>query len=111
MHYAQELRPNLAIIVRTRDDSELERLMQAGASEVVPEIFEGSLMLGSHGFAEAPVRWRAHGTRGFICFVVAAIDVLSGGPLDTTRAHALLERVSCCRTRSADAEARLPSLG
>jgi CPA2 family monovalent cation:H+ antiporter-2 len=48
MHFAQELRPNLAIIVRTQDDSELERLMQAGASEVVPEIFEGSLMLGSH---------------------------------------------------------------
>ena len=48
MHHAQELRPSLAVIVRTQDDHDLDKLMQAGATEVVPEIFEGSLMLGSH---------------------------------------------------------------
>jgi len=34
--------------VRTVDDSDIERLKQAGATEVVPEIMEGSLMLASH---------------------------------------------------------------
>ncbi len=48
LHHAHELRPNLAVIVRTQDDHDLDKLMQAGATEVVPEIIEGSLMLGSH---------------------------------------------------------------
>jgi CPA2 family monovalent cation:H+ antiporter-2 len=48
MHNAQQLRPNLAVIVRTQDDHDLDKLMQAGATEVVPEVFEGSLMLASH---------------------------------------------------------------
>jgi CPA2 family monovalent cation:H+ antiporter-2 len=41
-------RPELPVIVRTLDDSDLDRLKEAGASEVVPEIMEGSLMLASH---------------------------------------------------------------
>ncbi len=36
------------VIVRTQDDTDLDRLLAAGATEVVPEVFEGSLMLGSH---------------------------------------------------------------
>jgi CPA2 family monovalent cation:H+ antiporter-2 len=48
IHFAHELNPHLPIIVRTQDDSDLERLLRAGATEVVPEVFEGSLMLGSH---------------------------------------------------------------
>jgi CPA2 family monovalent cation:H+ antiporter-2 len=36
------------VIVRTIDDSELDRLIAAGATEVVPEMLEGSLMLASH---------------------------------------------------------------
>jgi CPA2 family monovalent cation:H+ antiporter-2 len=48
IHFAHELRPHLPIIVRTQDDSSLDRLLQGGATEVVPEVFEGSLMLGSH---------------------------------------------------------------
>ncbi len=48
LHHAHELRPNLAVIVRTQDDHDLDKLMQAGATEVVPEVIEGSLMLGSH---------------------------------------------------------------
>jgi len=35
-------------VVRTFDDTDLDRLREAGASEVVPEIMEGSLMLASH---------------------------------------------------------------
>jgi CPA2 family monovalent cation:H+ antiporter-2 len=48
IHFAHELNPRLPIIVRTQDDAELDRLLAAGATEVVPEVFEGSLMLGSH---------------------------------------------------------------
>jgi monovalent cation:H+ antiporter-2, CPA2 family len=48
IHFAHELRPQLPIIVRTQDDADLDRLLRAGATEVVPEVFEGSLMLGSH---------------------------------------------------------------
>jgi CPA2 family monovalent cation:H+ antiporter-2 len=48
LHFAHELNPRLPVIVRTQDDADLDRLLKAGATEVVPEIFEGSLMLGSH---------------------------------------------------------------
>jgi CPA2 family monovalent cation:H+ antiporter-2 len=42
-----ELAPGLPVVVRTHDDSNLESLQQHGATEVVPEIIEGSLMLAS----------------------------------------------------------------
>jgi len=48
LHVAHELRPDLPVIVRTRDDADIERLKAAGAAEVVAEIMEGSLMLASH---------------------------------------------------------------
>ena len=48
LEHAREVNPGLPIIVRTTDDSELEKLQNAGATEVVPEILEGSLMLASH---------------------------------------------------------------
>lgn len=41
-------RPDMPVIVRTRTESDIDRLKQAGAAEVVPEIMEGSLMLASH---------------------------------------------------------------
>ena len=48
LHQVHELRPDVPVVVRTLDDSDLERLQQAGAAEVVPEVLEGSLMLASH---------------------------------------------------------------
>jgi CPA2 family monovalent cation:H+ antiporter-2 len=53
-----ELSPSLPVIVRTRDDSDFERLSQAGAAEVVPDTFESSLMLASHAMlmVGVPVR-------------------------------------------------------
>ena len=48
LHHVQHIRPELPVIVRTRDDSDLEELHAAGATEVVPEVLEGSLMLASH---------------------------------------------------------------
>lgn len=44
----QQLRPGLPVIVRTLDDSDIDRLKEAGAAEVVAEILEGSLMLATH---------------------------------------------------------------
>jgi CPA2 family monovalent cation:H+ antiporter-2 len=48
LHHVHELRPELPVIVRTVDDGELDRLLDAGAAEVVPEVLEGSLMLATH---------------------------------------------------------------
>ncbi len=48
LHFAHELAPNLPVIVRSHDDSDLDKLRAAGATEVVPELMEGSLMLASH---------------------------------------------------------------
>ncbi|EJM66591.1 transporter, monovalent cation:proton antiporter-2 (CPA2) family [Pseudomonas sp. GM50] len=45
---ARRLNPSVSILVRTRDDSQLAELKAAGASEVVPELLESSLMLASH---------------------------------------------------------------
>jgi CPA2 family monovalent cation:H+ antiporter-2 len=42
------LRADVPILVRTQDDTRLEQLQAAGATEVVPETFEASLMLLSH---------------------------------------------------------------
>jgi monovalent cation:H+ antiporter-2, CPA2 family len=50
--------PQVPVIVRTQDDRELERLQAAGATEVVPEALEGSLMLASHALALVGVPMR-----------------------------------------------------
>ena len=44
----RELRTDVPILVRTQDDTKLTELQAAGATEVVPETFEASLMLVSH---------------------------------------------------------------
>lgn len=44
---ARILRPDIPILVRTRDDSYLDELTAMGATEVVPETLEASLMLAS----------------------------------------------------------------
>ena len=46
------------MVVRTIDDTDLERLRAAGATEVVPEAIEGSLMLASHALALVGVPMR-----------------------------------------------------
>ncbi|WP_042422145.1 cation:proton antiporter domain-containing protein [Comamonas granuli] len=43
--------PQIPVVVRTQDDLHLDRLRNAGATEVVPEAIEGSLMLASHTLA------------------------------------------------------------
>ncbi len=48
LHHVRSLHPEIPVVVRTLDDSELDRLLEAGAAEVVPEMLEGSLMLATH---------------------------------------------------------------
>lgn len=48
LEVARLVRPDLPVIVRTTDDADLEPLLAAGATEVVPESLEGSLMIASH---------------------------------------------------------------
>jgi CPA2 family monovalent cation:H+ antiporter-2 len=50
--------PQVPVIVRTQDDHDLVALQQAGATEVVPEAIEGSLMLASHALALVGVPMR-----------------------------------------------------
>ena len=47
----KEHAPQMPVIVRTQDDLDLEKLQAAGATEVVPETIEGSLMLATHALA------------------------------------------------------------
>lgn len=48
LSHVRDLRPDLPVIVRTIDESEIDKLKQAGAAEIIPEVVEGSLMLATH---------------------------------------------------------------
>ncbi|MBD9392823.1 monovalent cation:proton antiporter-2 (CPA2) family protein [Acidovorax sp. ACV01] len=50
--------PHVPVVVRTQDDANLDKLQAAGATEVVPEAIEGSLMLASHALALVGVPMR-----------------------------------------------------
>ena len=58
LHLVHELAPSLPVIVRSHDDSDLEVLRLAGATEVVPEALESSLMLASHALVVVGVPLR-----------------------------------------------------
>jgi CPA2 family monovalent cation:H+ antiporter-2 len=47
----REHAPKVPVLVRTIDDADMDRLRAAGATEVVPEAIEGSLMLAGHALA------------------------------------------------------------
>jgi len=46
LHLVRDTRAQLPVLVRTHDDSHLEELKAAGATEVMPEAVEASLMMG-----------------------------------------------------------------
>ncbi|GAB4089178.1 cation:proton antiporter domain-containing protein [Hydrogenophaga soli] len=54
----KHLAPDVPVVVRTLDDAHLEKLQAAGATEVVPEAIEASLMLASHALALVGVPMR-----------------------------------------------------
>jgi CPA2 family monovalent cation:H+ antiporter-2 len=51
LQLVREHAAKVPVIVRTIDDTDLERLRDAGATEVVPEAIEGSLMLAAQALA------------------------------------------------------------
>ncbi len=58
LHLVKTHTASVPVIVRTIDDADMERLRAAGATEVVPEAIEGSLMLASHALALVGVPMR-----------------------------------------------------
>jgi monovalent cation:H+ antiporter-2, CPA2 family len=58
LHHAHEHAASVPVVVRTVDDGDLEKLRAAGATEVVPEALEASLMLASHALALVGVPMR-----------------------------------------------------
>ena len=58
LQLVREHAPRVPVIVRTVDDSDIERLRDAGATEVVPEAIEGSLMLAAQALALVGVPMR-----------------------------------------------------
>jgi CPA2 family monovalent cation:H+ antiporter-2 len=54
----KHLAPDVPVVVRTIDDVNLANLQAAGATEVVPEAIEASLMLASHALALVGVPMR-----------------------------------------------------
>jgi CPA2 family monovalent cation:H+ antiporter-2 len=54
----REHAPSVPVIVRTIDDTDLEKLRAAGATEVVPEAIEGSLMMAAQTLALVGVPMR-----------------------------------------------------
>jgi CPA2 family monovalent cation:H+ antiporter-2 len=51
IHRVRELRPDVAIVSRAREQDDVEKLYAAGAAEVVPEALESSVMLATHALA------------------------------------------------------------
>ncbi|HEX5513850.1 MAG TPA: monovalent cation:proton antiporter-2 (CPA2) family protein [Gammaproteobacteria bacterium] len=51
LQHTRAVRPDLPILVRTGDDTWLERFQEAGATVIVPEVLEASLMLAAHTLA------------------------------------------------------------
>ncbi len=58
LNHTHEHAPSVPVVVRTVDDHDLEKLQSAGATEVVPEAIEASLMLASHALALVGVPMR-----------------------------------------------------
>jgi CPA2 family monovalent cation:H+ antiporter-2 len=51
LSHVRELRPDIPVVVRAAEDNDVARLTAAGATEVVPEALESSVMLATHAQA------------------------------------------------------------
>lgn len=122
LNHVHELRPDLPVIVRTWDATDIARLKDAGAAEVVPEILEGSLMLAAQtlmhiGLPFSRVMRRIRETRSqryslFRGFFRGASDEAEGGAnpaLPQLRSFVLPPGAYAIGRRLADLD--LPSLG
>ncbi|MNR82766.1 Glutathione-regulated potassium-efflux system protein KefC [compost metagenome] len=121
LHHMQDLAPNLPVIVRSHDDTDLDKLRAAGATEVVPEAMEGSLMLASHAMLTlgVPLRRVVHRVqaarseryatlRGFFH---GSSDVSDTGDNAQIRLHSVPLGETCKAAGKTLAEAELTDLG
>jgi len=58
IHRVRELRPDVPIVSRAREQDDVEKLYAAGAAEVVPEALESSVMLATHALALSGIPMR-----------------------------------------------------
>jgi len=52
LRVVRQARPDIPIVVRTQDESSVPRLKAAGATEVIPEVLEGSLMIAAETLSQ-----------------------------------------------------------
>ena len=55
LHLIRRQRSDIPVVVRAPDDSHAERLRSAGATEVIPEVLEGSLMIAAETLVQLNV--------------------------------------------------------
>ena len=51
-------RPDIPIVVRTSDDKDVAKLKAAGATEVIPEVLESSLLIAAETLVQAGIPMR-----------------------------------------------------
>ena len=55
LHHVRQQSPNVPVIVRAADEADIPKLMAAGATEVIPEVFEASLMVAAETLSQLGV--------------------------------------------------------
>jgi CPA2 family monovalent cation:H+ antiporter-2 len=55
LHIVRGTRPDIPIVVRTADDKDVARLKAAGATEVIPEVLESSLLIAAETLVQAGI--------------------------------------------------------
>jgi len=58
IHRVRQLRPDVPIVSRAREQDDVEKLYAAGAAEVVPEALEVGVMLATHALALSGIPMR-----------------------------------------------------
>jgi len=107
LHMVQEMRPDLPIIVRAQDDLHLEHLKSLGATEVIPEVLEGSLMLAAQTLTQlgVPVERALEQVREVRAHRYSALRAFYRGETDRLQRLAR-EKLACVVERQAYAVGR-----
>ena len=55
LRIVRQTRPEIPVVIRTADDKDTGRLKAAGATEVIPEVLEGSLLIAAETLVQAGI--------------------------------------------------------
>ncbi len=55
LRIVRQTRPEIPVVIRTADDKDTARLKAAGATEVIPEVLEGSLLIAAETLVQAGI--------------------------------------------------------